>query len=409
MKWISFIIEIAACIISFGICTAVIRAQFRPRDELAWWKYLVFGITFTAVTYFEVGSNLIASFIGMGICIFFAQRYFEGRFASKVISVIMINVLTILISIICLYVISAFSGVTMEKLTMYGNSMRLIEVCVMKSLCIFIACFFVVSLFFIILLKQVMLPRILQIAFAVITLLFLGIILLVLWLLNHLQNQNRELLENSILRTQLREQEKLMKVSEESNQKIREVRHDIRRYFSNYLQLLEEGKVELVKKEMQKTFATKLSEKQQIYTPNLMLNAVINEKKEICEKNHIRFVIHVKLPENIDTIELAIALSNLLDNAIEAEQKEQEQEIHLNMEVVDEMFNLIVENHIQNSVLCVNPKLVTSKKNKAEHGLGIPTVREIVNQYQGFLNISEEANNVIVHMVIPLANFAKNR
>ena len=48
MKWISFIIEIAACIISFGICTAVIRAQFRPRDELAWWKYLVFGITFTA-------------------------------------------------------------------------------------------------------------------------------------------------------------------------------------------------------------------------------------------------------------------------------------------------------------------------------------------------------------------------
>ena len=155
---------------------------------------------------------------------------------------------------------------------MYGNSMRLIEVCVMKSLCIFIAyayirtikrqrefvqqellisgiffaCFFVVSLFFIILLKQVMLPRILQIAFAVITLLFLGIILLVLWLLNHLQNQNRELLENSILRTQLREQEKLMKVSEESNQKIREVRHDIRRYFSNYLQLLEEGKVELL-------------------------------------------------------------------------------------------------------------------------------------------------------------------
>ena len=45
-----------------------------------------------------------------------------------------------------------------------------------------------------------------------------------------------------------------MKVSEESNQKIREVRHDIRRYFSNYLQLLEEGKVELVKKEMHSIF-----------------------------------------------------------------------------------------------------------------------------------------------------------
>ncbi len=146
----------------------------------------------------------------------------------------------------------------------------------------FFACFFVVSLFFIILLKQVMLPRILQIAFAVITLLFLGIILLVLWLLNHLQNQNRELLENSIFANSVEGAgETDESIQEESNQKIREVRHDIRRYFSNYLQFLEEGKVELVKKEMQKTFATKLSEKQQIYTPNLMLNAVINEKKEM--------------------------------------------------------------------------------------------------------------------------------
>ena len=55
MKWISFIIEIAACIISFGICTAVIRAQFRPRDELAWWKYLVFGITFTQLLILKWG------------------------------------------------------------------------------------------------------------------------------------------------------------------------------------------------------------------------------------------------------------------------------------------------------------------------------------------------------------------
>ena len=81
-----------------------------------------------------------------------------------------------------------------------------------------------------------------------------------------------------------------------------------------------------------------------------MLNAVINEKKEICEKNHIRFVIHVKLPENIDMIELAIALSNLWITRLKLSRKSRSREIHLNMEVVDEMFNLIVENHIQNSV-----------------------------------------------------------
>ena len=52
-----------------------------------------------------------------------------------------------------------------------------------------------------------------------------------------------------------------MKVSEESNQKIREVRHDIRRYFSNYLQLLEEGKVELVKKEIEEVAAQKAEQK----------------------------------------------------------------------------------------------------------------------------------------------------
>lgn len=76
MKWISFIIEIAACIISFGICTAVIRAQFRPRDELAWWKYLVFGITFTAVTYFEVGVESDCVIYWNGNMYFFCPEIF---------------------------------------------------------------------------------------------------------------------------------------------------------------------------------------------------------------------------------------------------------------------------------------------------------------------------------------------
>ena len=112
---------------------------------------------------------------------------------------------------------------------------------------------------------------------------------------------------------------------------------------------------------------------------------------------------------NIESMELAIVLSNLLDNAMEAELTEPQKGIWLHMKVVDTMVNLIVENRIKTSVLENNPHLHTTKEDKLEHGMGIRIVREIVHQLQGFFAVEEVEEKFIVHVMIPTANFARNQ
>jgi len=63
---ISIILELIACMISFGICIAVLNAEFPRRKAISFWSCLLWGILFVCVTYFEIGSNIAASVLGMG-------------------------------------------------------------------------------------------------------------------------------------------------------------------------------------------------------------------------------------------------------------------------------------------------------------------------------------------------------
>lgn len=435
MEKISIVAELVACMISFWICVSVLGGEFHKREHVSIRQCLLWGILFVEVTYFEIGSNLFASLLGMGICIGFAQIYFEGDFSEKLISVLRVNVLTMLIAMCSIQIVSIISGISVEILTQKGSDpQRIILICIIKSFCIltaflykrllkgksslkkeeilicafFSVSFFAVALFFMILLKKSDLSNGMQIGFATVVFLLFGINITVLFLLNLLHDQNQKMLENSILRTQLHEQELFIEKNEKKDEEIREFRHDIKRYFSNYLYLLEKGEVGTVIEELRKNLRRDFMKESILYTSNIMLNAIINEKKAVCEKNGIPLFVHISLGTNLESMELAIALENLLDNAIEAEQKESQKGIWLNIEVIDNMLNLIVENKIHQSVVDANPNLNTLKKNKEEHGMGIRIVRQIADQMEGFISIKDEKGKFIVHLMIPVTVFAKS-
>ena len=136
----------------------------------------------------------------------------------------------------------------------------------------------------------------------------------------------------------------------------------------------------------------------------MLLNGVINEKRQICEQGNIAFKIHVQLPESLESVEMAVALSNLLDNAIEAEQRQEKKEISLYLEVLDQSLNLLVSNRIETSVLQENPNLRSTRKDKKGHGIGLLSVQEIVTRKQGIMKIEESHGEFQVHIIVPVAN-----
>lgn len=426
----SVMIEVLACILGFVIYILVIMGHFSEKRKITWWKMCLWGGAFTLITYFEVVSNFVASLLGMLLCIAFAVWYRRGSMGAKVCVVLISNVFVMATNMVCIQLISAVSGAAVEQLTQYGNTYRLIMICLARGGCliaailygylgrreqplqrdeiwialIFSGSFFAIAFFFLILMVRLTLTPELQIAFAMAVMLLMTLTILVLILLMRLHRQNEKVLENKVLQTQIKEQERRILAAEQGNRRVYQMRHDIKRYFTNYLYLLEQGQVDRTISEMRKTFEQNLLVDPQEYTDDVLLNGVINEKRQICEQSNISFNIHVQLPESLESVEMAVVLSNLLDNAIEAEQHQEKKEISLYLEVLDQALNLLVSNRIEKSVLQDNPNLRSTRKDKKGHGIGLLSVQEIVTRKQGIMNIEENKGEFQVHIIVPVAS-----
>ena len=90
------------------------------------------------------------------------------------------------------------------------------------------------------------------------------------------------------------------------------------------------------------------------------------------------------------------------DNAIEAqEESESYRVIFVNIFEQNGMYNFIVKNPIQNSVLKKNSIPETKKENGLLHGIGLKSVQDTVEKYAGMIDFEETDGTFIVHSAMP--------
>lgn len=102
----------------------------------------------------------------------------------------------------------------------------------------------------------------------------------------------------------------------------------------------------------------------------------------------------------IDDVHLCIILGNLLDNAMEALEKENEKRLEMILEKNESYISIFVKNSIQTSVLAVNSNLITTKEDKRVHGFGIRNVKELVKEYGGLISFYEDKGMFVCHIEI---------
>lgn len=100
-----------------------------------------------------------------------------------------------------------------------------------------------------------------QMIFFILTMLLLVINSFMFWLIRKMNYQNRCELENEVLKVQLEQQESQIHNTELLYQNTRKMRHDMKHYFTTYLQLLRDGETEVVIQEMQSILETELKRK----------------------------------------------------------------------------------------------------------------------------------------------------
>lgn len=220
----------------------------------------------------------------------------------------------------------------------------------------------------------------------------------------NMQKDHAKQLEYSILQQAFKSQEKSVEETKILYQSVRSIRHDLKQHFQVALTMLHSGKINEAVDYMEKYNDTVLDGiSNKVFCDNDVVNYIINSKSKICSDRHIKIYIYIanEIPEFSD-LDLCVLLGNALDNAIEGVSGDDNNEIYLELRNVDNFFMISVKNTITNSVLEYNPNLISTKNEKEVHGLGILSMKEVVQKYNGSIEFYESDNKFCCDMLLDI-------
>lgn len=435
--WMIF--ELVVNLFQSAIVLQTIRAILK--DKRTGKKANLAYILFVAILFLELSFvNFIVPFEGIGIIISILIIYIyslinlKGTFMQKMFWSIFVMLLIMGITIVVLSIEGCIIGKGYLNLVIQKDLYRFVGVVIIQIVLFYLTRFMikrtkkdstyslkwnewfvlliipVISIFtmsfvslIIINIEDQLLPM--QHIFSILSI--LGILMtnsLVYVLYVNMQKDHAKQLEYSILQQAFKSQEKSVEETKILYQSVRSIRHDLKQHFQVALTMLHSGKINEAVDYMEKYNDTVLDGiSNKVFCDNDVVNYIINSKSKICSDRHIKIYIYIanEIPEFSD-LDLCVLLGNALDNAIEGVSGEGNNEIYLELRNVDNFFMISVKNTIINSVLEDNPNLISTKNEKEVHGLGILSMKEVVQKYNGSIEFYESDNKFCCDMLLDI-------
>ena len=143
-----------------------------------------------------------------------------------------------------------------------------------------------------------------------------------------------------------------------------------------------------------------------IHTENAALSAVLTEKSLLCLEKKIPFSFagDGRDMEFMRGIDIYTLFANLLDNAVEASLRLEEERRSIQL-VVKRQFGFIsihCANAFSGQLIEDGGMLRTLKANAEEHGFGYRSMEEIVEKYDGSISHRAEDGSFVVNILLPL-------
>src|SRR5699024_8397577 len=143
-----------------------------------------------------------------------------------------------------------------------------------------------------------------------------------------------------------------------------------------------------------------------IDTGNDFLNSIINEKYKEAASKGIEFDVQIDFSNIsfIAPIDICTLFSNAIDNAIEACEKitnQGQKGMRIKARKIRNFLTIAFENTNGEKLLIENEEIVTTKKDKQNHGFGLNNIKRAVEKYEGECKIKIDVEHFILYLVIP--------
>lgn len=190
-------------------------------------------------------------------------------------------------------------------------------------------------------------------------------------------------------------------MSRESIEVINTRCHDLKKIISQIIANKSAVNVEEIAQELETYDAI-------VKTGNDAFDAILTEKSLYCEKNDIRFTVmaDTKRLDFLSDIDIYSLFSNILDNAIEASMKMEEQKrvIGLTVRSIGDICSIHSDNMFDGKLKFIGKNIVTTKNNASEHGFGLTSIKRIAEKYGGNMKVSTDDDVFNLDIVIPIPN-----
>lgn len=184
-------------------------------------------------------------------------------------------------------------------------------------------------------------------------------------------------------------------------EELRKFRHDVKNHMLALNSMCTSEDNSQIKKYLSQLTNEVSSKKPVEYTGNRELDAVIAPFVLEAESKNIKVQFKGRVSDNvaIDMFDMCTIISNLLNNAIEACEKIQEDKRIIEFEIAgynSQIFISVCNSYDMESIINQKQKFITTKEDKLNHGIGLENVRRTVKKYDGDMRISQENERFIV-------------
>lgn len=232
----------------------------------------------------------------------------------------------------------------------------------------------------------------------------LALVLLMIYYMNYLLVRSYESNAETVFMNQkMALQMDAMKQSEAMIHQVRKERHELKNNYFYIQSLVKEQKFEELDHYINDELGQNFELMEEFRTGNHMVDYILTTKVAQARSYGIHVMTIALLPEDLAVSErdLCPVLLNLLDNAIEASRRESQKDIHIHIGMAKQYLSIQIKNLTSEDVLKENPELITSKKNKEYHGIGMKIVRQIVANYNGILDVKMDGSYFAVSILLP--------
>lgn len=183
-------------------------------------------------------------------------------------------------------------------------------------------------------------------------------------------------------------------------------RHDYHNHIQAMLALDAAGKPAEIKEYLLKLNSDLTTVDTVIKTGNVMVDAILNSKLSLIKSKNISVNAKAVVPPKlkISEVDLCIIIGNLLDNAMEACLKQEEESmrfIRVYIGILKEQLYISVTNSVGEE-LKRSDKTYLSTKDSQAHGFGLLRIDSIADKYNAYVNRQNEDGVFATEMLLPL-------